>query len=40
MQTNKHRVVLNGRDYYFDWIQDAIKFAVLWNAEGFYPANQ
>lgn len=38
MKKDQHKVVLHGRSYYFDWIEDAIKFAVLWNAEGFYPA--
>ena len=33
----QHKVVLNKKDYYFDWIEDAIKFAVMWNAEEFVP---
>ena len=34
----QHLVVMNRRPYYFDWISDAIKFAILWNAEEFHPA--
>lgn len=40
MATPQHKVVMNNRPYFFDYIEEAIKFAVLWNAEGFYPANQ
>lgn len=36
--TQDHKVVMNGRPYYFPWIDDAIKFAVKWNAEEFIPA--
>ena len=38
MDRPQHLVVMNRREYYFDWIEDAIKFAVLWNAEEFHPA--
>lgn len=38
MKQPQHIVVLHNKKYPFDWIEDAIKFAVLWNAEGFYPA--
>ena len=34
----QHKVVMNKRDYYFDWIEDAMKFAIRWNAEEFIPA--
>lgn len=34
----QHKVVMNKQDYYFDWVEDAIKFAVKWNAEEFIPA--
>lgn len=30
-QLPSHKVELNGRIYDFPWIEDAIKFAVLWN---------
>lgn len=33
-----HEVILHGRSYYFNWVEDAISFAVQWNAEGFNPA--
>jgi hypothetical protein len=33
----EHKVVVNGREYFFAWIEDAIKFAVKWNAEEFIP---
>lgn len=38
MAMPQHKVVLNGRDYYFDWIEEAVKFFNLWNAEDFIPA--
>ena len=34
----QHKVVMNKRDYYFEWIEDAMKFAIRWNAEEFIPA--
>src|SRR5690606_19020568 len=36
----QHKVVMNNRPYYFDWVEDAIKFAIKWNAEEFIPATQ
>lgn len=39
MAQPKHKVVLKGRaPYEFDWLEDAIRFAVLFNAEEFHPA--
>lgn len=37
MATPQHKVVLNGRDYFFSWIDEAMKFAIQWNAEEFVP---
>lgn len=28
-----HKVIVNGREYDFSWIEDAIKFAIRFNAE-------